>query len=81
MKRKRFKFQNCVILDSNETNLELLKQHNPFQNCVILDSNETEKYCSGIKYCFRIVLFQIVMKLIYTGQDMILVLELCYFRQ
>ena len=38
------KFQNCVILDSNETrkigNIVMLQ----FQNCVILDSNESNKY-------------------------------------
>ena len=33
-------FQNCVILDSNETNENTSPSMVLFQNCVILDSNE-----------------------------------------
>ena len=33
-------FQNCVILDSNETQLLVCIIILLFQNCVILDSNE-----------------------------------------
>ena len=35
------KFQNCVILDSNETYCQSNIPNDVFQNCVILDSNET----------------------------------------
>ena len=34
-------FQNCVILDSNETYFLMKGGKAQFQNCVILDSNET----------------------------------------
>ena len=46
-------FQNCVILDSNETIKNRLFLFLLFQNCVILDSNETDTYISAIKDEFQ----------------------------
>ena len=37
------RFQNCVILDSNKTDVLDLSVNEMFQNCVILDSNKTSR--------------------------------------
>ena len=41
MNNRDFKFQNYVILDSNETSSNIEEVFYQFQNYVILDSNET----------------------------------------
>ena len=57
------KFQNYVILDSNKTYQQCYMKERSFQNYVILDSNKTV-FCRDFGFgSFRIMLFQIVIKL------------------
>ena len=46
-------FQNCVILDSNETFALFINTFLKFQNCVILDSNETSQKTQGVSQEFQ----------------------------